>query len=166
MNMFARCVAAAGNGREAPGAAPGRDRFGRGVQPPQARGTADQDATVKVGTAVYRTVAGDEPDRTTQQWLGTAAHLSFGAGAGCAYGLLARRIPVLTKGYGVLYGTLVWALADEGLIPALGLSRPSQEMRPGLLAYALLGHFVYGAALEAVRRNVTTGSHERRRLLA
>jgi uncharacterized membrane protein YagU involved in acid resistance len=166
MNILARCVAAAGNGREAPGAAPGADRFGRGVQPPQALGTADQDATVKVGTGVYRAVAADEPDRITQQWLGSAAHLSFGAGAGFAYALLARRIPVLTKGYGVLYGTLVWALADEGVIPALGLSQRPEEIRPGVHAYALLGHFVYGATLETVRRYRTTGGHEQRRLLA
>jgi uncharacterized membrane protein YagU involved in acid resistance len=166
MNLFARCAAAAGNGREARGAAPGADRFGRGVQPPQAFGRADQDATVKVGTTVYRAVASEEPDRRTQQWLGTGAHLSFGAGAGCAYALLAPRLPVLTRGYGVLYGTLVWALADEGLIPALGLSRRPQDMRPGVHVYALLGHFVYGATLEAVRRYGTPGAQAPLRQLA
>src|SRR3954468_8955737 len=63
MNMFSRAAAALGGGREAPGAAPGRDRFGRGAQPPQALSTADRDATVLIGSALYRTVAGRDPNR-------------------------------------------------------------------------------------------------------
>jgi hypothetical protein len=33
-------------------------------------------------------------------------------------------------------------------------------MGPGVHVYALLGHFVYGATLEAVRRYGTTGTQE------
>jgi putative membrane protein len=152
MNVFARAVRATRNGREAEGAAPGADRHGRGPQPPQAHTTSDQDAAVKAGSSVYRAVTGDEPSGPTQRWLGTAAHYAFGASTGLAYGVLANRAPVLKTGYGFLYGALVWAVADEGLMPALGLSRGPREQRPGIHAYALLSHFVYGATLEAVRQ--------------
>src|SRR3954453_12718876 len=74
MNMFGRAAAALGGGREAPGAAPGRDRFGRGAQPPQALRTAHRDASVLLGSAVYRTVAGRNPNRDVQPWIGSAMH--------------------------------------------------------------------------------------------
>ena len=165
MNLFARTAAAVGGGREAPGSAPGADRFGRGVQPPQSVTTADQDATVKAGTTLYEAVSTSQPEYETQQWLGTAAHFAFGGGAGLVYGLLSARAPALTKGYGTFYGALVWAVADEGVIPALGLSRRPGDLRPAVHAYALLGHFVYGVTLEAVRRYSADGHSDTARRL-
>ena len=152
MNVFARAAQRVTRGREAVGAAPGRDRVGRGVQPPQADGRSDQDATVRVGTVAFRAVTGHEPGREARPWLGSAAHYAFGATAGLVYALLARRTPVITQAHGVLYGALVWAIADEGLIPALGLSRGPRRLSSGVHLYALAGHFVYGVTLESVRR--------------
>lgn len=154
MNLFGRLAVTVGGGREAPGAAPGADRAGRGVQPPQSEGTADDDAAVRAGSAVYRAATGDEPDRHTQRQLGTAAHYAFGAGAGLAYGLLSGITPAVRGAAGLLYGTAVWAIADEGIMPALGLSRGPRRLSPGVHAYALAGHFVYGATLDAILRSV------------
>src|SRR3954465_5631914 len=72
MNMFGRAAAAIGGGREAPGAAPGPGRSRRGAPAPQALRTADCDASVLLGSAVYRTVAGHDPDRHVQPWIGSA----------------------------------------------------------------------------------------------
>jgi uncharacterized protein DUF1440 len=157
MNLFARGVVALGQGREAPGAAPGPDREGRGVQPPQSATTADQDATVLAGTAAFRAITGEEPDPRAQQRLGSAAHYAFAAGAGLTYALLALAWPAITSARGAAYGTLVWAAADEGIVPALGLSRGPQEIDAGVHAYALLGHFVFGATLDAVLRYGSVG---------
>lgn len=152
MNQFARMVTAGSTRREAEGAAPGGDRVGRGVQPPQAEGTADDDATVRSGSIAYRAIAGREPDTETRRRLGSGAHYAFGAAVGLAYGLLGARVPSLRAGYGTAYGTLVWAIADEGVMPALGLSRGPRRLPPGVHAYALLGHLVYGAVLESFVR--------------
>src|SRR3954469_21648117 len=106
MNMFGRAAAAIGGGPEAPGGAPGGGRvgpgvapggdgFGRGAHPPQALNTADCDATVLVGTAVYRTVAGRDPNRHVQPWIGSAMHYAFSAAVGAAYVLAVRRAPAL-----------------------------------------------------------------------
>jgi hypothetical protein len=46
----------------------------------------------------------------------------------------------------------VWAIADEAAMPALGLSRGPRQLTRGMHAYSLLGHRMYGATLEAVRR--------------
>ena len=93
MNMFARAAAFVGHGREAPGAAPGDNRFGRGAQPPQALHRANRDAAVLVGSAVFRAVAGRDPDPAAQLWLGTAMHDAFSAAVGVAYAAAASREP-------------------------------------------------------------------------
>jgi uncharacterized membrane protein YagU involved in acid resistance len=95
---------------------------------------------------------GRRPDRAVEQRLGTAAHYGFGAAAGLAYALASHGAPSLRAGFGLVYGTLVWALADEAAMPALGLSRGPRELPLGVHAYALGGHWVYGATLECVTR--------------
>jgi hypothetical protein len=150
MNLYARAVGRATGGHEAEGAARGSDRNGRGMQPPQADGRAEEDAAVQVGSLAYETVTGDRPDRRTRSWLGSAAHYAFGGGAGATYALAACRVPMLRTGRGLLYGALVWAIADQGITPALGLSRSPRQLTPGMHAYSLVGHLVYGATLDAV----------------
>jgi uncharacterized membrane protein YagU involved in acid resistance len=152
MNLFARLVRSTNHGREADGAAPGVERDGRGVQPPQADRHSEDDATVRVGTTVYQTIAGTQPSDDTKQWLGSAAHYGFSAALGVMYALAIERAPMLRAGFGTLYGTLVWAIADEAVMPALGLSRGPREQPLGVHAYALSGHWVFGATLECVRR--------------
>jgi uncharacterized membrane protein YagU involved in acid resistance len=152
MNMFSRAAAAIGGGREAPGAAPGGDRFGRGAQPAQALRTADCDATILVGSAVYRTVARAEPAPAAHPWIGSATHYAFSAAVGAAYAVALRRAPILRRGRGLLYGALVWSVADETVMPALGVSRGPRSIDPRVHVYALLAHLVYGATLDAVVR--------------
>jgi putative membrane protein len=152
MNAFARVVALARGGFEARGAAAGVDRDDRGVQPPQAIGAADEDATIIIGRGMARQLCGHEPSRGATLWLGTFTHMGFGAAAGATYGLLSARMPAIRAGYGLPYGAAVWAVADEGAVPALGLSRRPQELSPGIHLYALAGHFVYATALESVLR--------------
>jgi uncharacterized membrane protein YagU involved in acid resistance len=152
MDTFSRMMQAHDDGREAPGATRGRERDARGTQPAQAEGSAEQDATVKVGTAAFRSVAGYTPGKEAQQWLGTAAHYAFSAAVGVNYLLASERAPELRRGFGTVYGSLVWATADEGAVPALGLSKTPAEIPMGVHAYALGAHWVYGASLEACRR--------------
>jgi hypothetical protein len=152
MNLFSRAVAAAGDGREAAGAAPGQDRQGRGVQPPQAEHAAEDDAAVRVGAVAYRALTGNAPSRASRPWLGTAAHYAFGATVGACYAVMAKRLPVIRAGRGTAYGTAVWMVADEMVMPILGLSRGPRQLAAGVHAYALAGHWVYGLALDAAVR--------------
>jgi putative membrane protein len=154
MDMFALLVRAGNHGREAAGAAPGADRNGRGAQPPQAKGNAADDAAVRSGSAVYQAVTGHSPPREMKPWLGSAAHYLFGASAGAVYGVLAPRSASIRGGFGTVYGSMVWAIGDEGIVPALGLSRGPRQLPTGVQLYSLAGHWVYGATLESVRRAV------------
>jgi hypothetical protein len=155
MNVYSRVVRSANDGAEASGTAPGSDRDGRGMQPAQAEGRAEQDAAVRVGAAAYRTVVRREPDTATERRLGTLAHYAFGASAGAIYAVASDNLPALRKGFGSFYGSLVWAIADEGVVPALGLSRSPRELPVSVHAYSLSGHCIYGMTLECVRRLAT-----------
>jgi len=155
MNGFTRVVSAVTGGREAKGVAPGGDRVGRGMQPPQARDRADDDAAVRAATAIYHAATGRSLDRRSRLRLGALAHYGFSAGLGVAYVLLAERFPAIRRGIGTLYGGFVWAIADEGLMPALNLSRSPRQLSAGMHAYSLLGHAVYGSALECARMTLS-----------
>lgn len=150
MNQFSRVIGHLTDGREGRAAAPGSDRFGRGAQPPQAVAAAEQDAAVRVGSAVYETVTGNRPPEDPR--LGVAAHYAFSASLGALYAVLGERMRWIRAGRGTLYGAGVWVVADEGVIPALGLSRGPRELGPGVLIYGLAAHLVYGWALDAVLR--------------
>jgi hypothetical protein len=152
MNTFAHAVNTVSGGREADGAAPGGDRVGRGVQPPQADGRAENDAATRLGTVAYRAVSGSQPSPAARSWLGRGMHYAFSASLGVCYALVARRVPALRAGYGTLYGAAVWMVADEMIVPAMGLSRGPRQLPVGVHAYALAGHLVFGATLEAVMR--------------
>jgi uncharacterized membrane protein YagU involved in acid resistance len=154
MNVFTRVVSTVTHGNEANGVAPGARRVGRGMQPPQAQVDAENDAAVRIGKFGYRAVTGRRPNRALALRLGTTAHYGFSAALGVCYVLLVRRAPSFAQGHGLLYGSLVWLLADEGLMPALGLSRGPRQLSPGMHFYSLMGHWVYGATLESTRQLV------------
>lgn len=151
MNQFQRLAARAGEGREADDATIGLPRTGRGPQPAQAIGNASDDATARVANAALSVVGYQLSDPRAKQMAGELVHLAFGAINGAIYGVAAELDPRVTAAAGVPFGASVWAVADEGIVPALGLSRGPRETSAGLLAYGFLSHCVYGATTEAVR---------------
>ena len=154
MNQFQRLAARAGGGREADDATIGLPRTGRGPQPAQAIGNASDDATAKIANAALSVVGYELTDPRSKQVAGEFVHLAFGAINGAIYGLAAELEPRVTAAAGVPFGASVWAVADEGAVPALGLSRGPREVSPGLLAYGFLSHCVYGITTELVRRSL------------
>ena len=99
--------------------------------------------------------------RRAERAVGSLIHFAFGATAGAAYAAALTTAPppvarALRSGHGLLYGTLVWLLADEIGIPLTGLAPPPRRTSPRMHAYALAGHFAYGVALESVRRLITS----------
>lgn len=130
MNLFARATS---------------DRRGHGVQAPQAvQGRGGVDAAERVGEIGFALATGSEPDRFERQRLGTAAHYAFSGLLGAVYALTPVSADV-RAGRGLAFGTAVWVLADEGLIPALALSRGPRQLPAAVHAYAWLGHCVYAS---------------------
>jgi len=158
MNQFSRAITGLTGGREGDAAAPGTNRVGRGAQPPQATAEAEQDAAVRVGTSAYEAVTGTRPPPSQELRLGTAAHYALSASLGVVYALMEERRPSMRAGRGALYGAVVWVVADEGVVPALGLSRGPRELGPGVLLYGLAAHIVYGLSLEFAYARLKTES--------
>jgi putative membrane protein len=151
MNLFQRLAARAGGGREADDATIGIPRTGRGPQPAQAIGNASDDAATKVASAATSTVGYSLTTPRAKQAGGEFVHLAFGAVTGALYGAATEMVPRTRIAAGVPFGVAVWALADEGLVPALGLKRPPRDTSPGLHAYTFASHVIYGATTELVR---------------
>ena len=63
-------------------------------------------------------------------------------------------MPLTTVGEGLPFGAAVWVIADEGVVPALGLSRKSTDYPASIHAYSFASHLVYGLTTELVRRAV------------
>jgi uncharacterized membrane protein YagU involved in acid resistance len=127
----------------------------RGARAPaQAQSSApgEEDGSAKLGTAAFEAVTGEKPSRQTQQWLGLMSRYGFGAAMGVNYMLASEQAPDLRRGYGTVYGSLVWAAADEGALPAAGLARKPTDVPLGIHASTLGAHWVYGATLETCRR--------------
>jgi len=74
--------------------------------------------------------------------------------SGGIYGAVAERLPGASMGAGLPFGAAVWLVADEVVVPALGLSKKPTEYPFSSHAYALASHLVYGLATEMGRRVV------------
>ncbi len=114
----------------------------------------DDDATMRLANIISTEVFGHELTKSEKQKAGAAVHYAFGLTTGGVYGALAEMLPGVTKGLGVPFGAFVWATADEGVVPALGLSKPPDEYPLSIHAYALSSHLVFGLTAEVVRRGV------------
>ena len=151
MNQVQRAAALVGGGREADDATIGIPRTGRGPQPAQAIGNASDDSTARVADFVASAAGYSLSTPRSRQMAGRFVHLAFGAVTGAIYGAAVELNPRVRAVAGVLFGLAVWALADEGIVPALGLKRSPRETSAGLHAYSFTSHVVYGAATELVR---------------
>ncbi len=119
----------------------------------QERGSDDEqdDAAERLANVVSVGVFDHGLTRNEKENAGTALHYTYGVTMGGIYGAAAELVPRLTAGAGLPYGALIWVTADEGIVPALGLSKSATEYPLSIHAYALASHLVYGLTAEVVR---------------
>ncbi len=122
----------------------------------QERGVDDEqdDAPMRVANVVSEVILDRDLTKEEKHAAGTLVHYAFGTTTGAFYGVAAETVPVVTAGAGLPFGAFVWLTADEGMVPALGLSKPPTEYPLSIHAYALASHLVYGLTTEVVRRAV------------
>lgn len=111
-------------------------------------------ATVKAAEAVSEGVLDHELADDEKAWAGPAVHYTHGSLSAALYGALAEHEPVVARGAGLPFGTALWLVADEGAVPALGLSKVPWKYPPSTHLYSFASHLVYGLSTEAVRRLV------------
>ena len=110
--------------------------------------TEKEDATMKVAGKGAE-LAGYSLSHEEKKKAAPIVHYGFGTAMGALYGTLAelgprevRRHPVLC---GMGFGSMLFAGADEAVVPAVGLSRKLSEVPASSHIYALASHLVYGA---------------------
>ena len=115
----------------------------------EARGglTAYEVAAEKAAGAAGTTL----PTRQRQE-LGSAVHWALGIGAGATYAVLRRRVQVLGAGAGTAFGTAFWAVLDEGLVPALGLTPGPTAFPWQAHARGFVGHLTFGTVTDGTLR--------------
>jgi uncharacterized membrane protein YagU involved in acid resistance len=79
-----------------------------------------------------------------------AVHFAFGSAWGGLYGLVAGTLPsTATLKGSVAFGTLVWLISDDIILPAFRLSAWPHHYPVKTHLYAIAAHVVYGAAVAA-----------------
>jgi len=111
-------------------------------------------ATVQAAEAITESFLDRGLKEDEKQAAGEAVHYATGATSGAIYGIMAELTPVVTRGWGLPFGTAVWAIADNVAVPALGLSKSPRQYPLSTHAYALSSHLVYGLTTDIVRRGI------------
>ncbi len=115
------------------------------------RDDAQDDAAERLANAISVGVFDHDLTERAKNTAGTALHYAYGISMGAAYGATAELLPISTIGAGLPYGALIWIAADEGVVPALGLSKMPMEYPLSIHAYSLSSHLIYGLTTEIVR---------------
>ncbi|MDQ3256088.1 MAG: DUF1440 domain-containing protein [Acidobacteriota bacterium] len=110
------------------------------------------DAPERLANAIAVAVLDHELTEREKEAAGTAFHYAMGATSGALYGAVAEIIPGVKAGAGLPFGAAIWVFADEGVVPALGLSKSLTAYPISTHAYAFTSHLVFGLTAEFVRR--------------
>jgi putative membrane protein len=110
--------------------------------------------TTKAGNAIAKKITGQELGPDGKKKADPIMHYAMGTFSGAVYGVASELAPVTKMGRGVAFGVVVWLLADELAVPALGLSPPTTQSPGRSHLEGLAAHFVYGFVTDVVRRLV------------
>ena len=123
------------------------------ARPKQTAGAAkDEPTTMKAAERVTERVFHAELPDEIKPVAGEAVHYAMGTLSGAIYGAIAEVLPIARAGNGLVFGALLWWIADNMAVPAIGLAKKPSAYPPSTHAYALSSHLVYGFVTETVRR--------------
>ncbi len=114
----------------------------------------EEPATVKAAEQISEGVFDHQLTKKEKDPAGEAVHYAMGATSGLIYGVTAELMPLTSVGAGLPFGAAVWLVADDVVVPALGLSKSPTEYPLSTHAYALSSHLVYGLTTDIVRRAI------------
>ena len=122
--------------------------------PPRQEQKKEDPATVKAAQAIAKSVSGKSISDERKEIAGQVVHYAMGIVSGAVYGMLTERARTRRPATGLLFGTGVWAIADEVAVPALKLSDMPWKYPASIHANALAAHLVYGGTTWAVARGI------------
>lgn len=119
---------------------------------PRANSKEQEDATEKIADAVSEKILHRRLAKDEKESAGTVVHYIYGTATGAMYGVAAEYVPAIGAGAGLPFGAAVWLVADEMVVPLLGLAEDPPEYPLSTHVYSLCSHLIYGLTTEAVRR--------------
>jgi putative membrane protein len=120
----------------------------QGTRPAEA-----EPASVKAAAAISDAF-GYPLSKQEKKNAGPLMHYAMSAASGAFYGALAEVAPIAAAGGGSLFGTALWAVADEIAVPKLGLSKSPNFYPASQHGHALASHIVYGWTSNFVKKLV------------
>ncbi|MEO8218187.1 MAG: DUF1440 domain-containing protein [Acidobacteriota bacterium] len=118
----------------------------------------DENATEKMAEAISKTLFDHELTDDEKKPASIAVHYGFGMTMGALFGAIAELEPRAAAGVGLPFGTALWAVADEVVVPAAGLSEKPATYPLSTHAEALVAHLVFGLTTDLVRRGLRSVS--------
>lgn len=117
-------------------------------------GKKSEPTTVKAANMITENLFDHKLKKSEKEFAGEAMHYLMGGVSGAIYGAAAEYSDLAKSGAGFPFGSAVWAVADDVVVPALGLSKSPLKYPLSTHAYALSSHWVYGLTSELVRKAV------------
>lgn len=116
-------------------------------------------STTALGRQIYSGITGREPGDERKNQLSQAVHYGQGLTMGSLYGRFrADRVrPYLDVAGGAAFGIGLWVIADETIVPLLGLKDRFSSYPPSQHLQALAGHVAYGVATAAASQLLLRG---------
>ena len=113
-----------------------------------------EDATMKAADKVLSIAAGRHLTHEQKKMAGPVVHYAFGAVMGALYGAVTEHRRHLSPVAGPVFGSALFAGADEIGVPLARLSGPPTEYPISTHLEAWAAHLVYGVTADLVRRGV------------
>ena len=121
-------------------------------EPKRARAMEDRarNGGTSYGTAADKLahIAGVKLTKKERRQFGEVIHWAIGVGAGAVYSELRKRMPGRLA-RGILFGTALWLLTDEGATYVFGLTPGPGKFPWQTHARGLAGHLVFGIVADA-----------------
>lgn len=105
-----------------------------------------ESSTAAVGRKVHETLTGEEPSSEEKTTLSRTVHWMYGGAMGGAYGAFRGPTRGADVSGGAAFGTALWAVGDELMVPLLGLSKGPTAFPLKQHLHRLGAHLVYGCA--------------------
>jgi hypothetical protein len=126
----------------------------QGQQDGEKSGDDTEDATTRTADRISQALQGRHLTRDEKKQAGPVVHYAFGALMGAVYGASVEVNPAANALAGIPFGAILFAAADEVVLPVLGLSNKPAAYPLSTHVYGLVSHAVYGMTTETVRRIV------------
>lgn len=114
----------------------------------------EEPSTEKAASAISENVFDHQLTKDEKPVASEAMHYAMGGTSGMIFGAASEVFPEASMGAGLPFGTAVWLIADDLVVPALGLSKPVSDRPLSENAYALSSHLVYGLTTNMIRRGI------------